>query len=656
MVRVELKNFIIENGSEAEASLPYAVKEETVISAAVIINRDMIEKRYAYLSVPDVIGEAEVFLGESRLGKISNGGRGVYDVKEFLSLGETKIRVILSEGAVLKTSPTLIFFGSAAIDAVQVAQRHEGGSVTVDIKLRTLGNADGVKAIATLVSPAGQIYYGGITKGYGSITVKDPLYWWPRGLGVQNLYRLTVNLYGESDVEDTKELFVGLRAASVFRESGMELTFNGLPFVPMGALYTPPGVDGASGALSRELISLARGGANAVFLASSVEYVPTELLDICDREGLAIIRRMVEASPVSFELERFASHPSFAYLVIPEGAEQDSLYTAARGAAPDAAIILGKECDGAIIEAPPSIPVKKTLDALGDKRQTNPLSAQMLSLGGEPYRDVLVRLADEYLFPEGKDELGYLTRHLQAKEVCEKITVARLSEPDDRLPFAVYAEFCAREAGPFPSAIDAAGHKKQLYYRVSHAFSSVFASARRADTGVEITVVNYRRAELSGKLFYRIIDTNNDVVYSSSEDVRVAALSRETFFAAVDEYIADRENACYLEYGISSYDAQYSDTMLFVKPKDFLFEIPKINLKVEGAGADFFVTMSSDKYTAGVEIDFGGADVEVSENGFDITSSAPIKLSAKLNNGKISAEELGAMIRINCLNTIGIDN
>lgn len=654
MVKAEIKNFITED--TVGIGLPYLAKGKVSLSGRVTVTQDMLEKKYAYLSVSGVVGEAEVFFGESRLGKISNGERVAYDVKGFLSLGDAEVKINLNDGAALTKSPVLLSFNSAAIDSVHVAERHEGGAVTVDIKLHTLGNADGVKAIATLVSPTGQIYYGGITKGYGTIVVKDPLYWWPRGLGVQNLYRLTVNLYGESDIEDAKEIHLGLRAASVFRESGIELAFNGVSFVPMGALYTPPSVDTPVDVTCRELLSLARGGANAVFIASTVEYISPELVELCDREGLVIIRQTGELARVGYELDALSNHPSLAFLSIPESEEQDSVYAAARASAPDAAIIFGNECDGAIIETLPSLPLEKTLKALGDKRETNPLANKILSLGGETYRDVLVRVADEYLFPTGGAELGYLTRHLQAKEVKEKIARARLREKDSPLSFATYSELCDREGGPAPSVIDASGHRKLAYYSASRAFSQVFATARRTDTGVEITVVNYRRSELYGSLFCKIIDSSNHIVREYSEELTVPSLSDATVSVSFDEYISGRENSCYLEYGVSSHDARYSDTMLFVKPKDFLYESPNIKLKVEGAGNEFGITLSSDKYTAGIELSFLEADVELSNNGFDVTSSAPIKLSAKLVGDKFSAEELSSKIEIKCLNTIGIDN
>ena len=219
-----------------------------------------------------------------------------------------------------------------------------------------------------------------------------------------------------------------------------------------------------------------------------------------------------------------------------------------------------------------------------------------------------------------------------------------------------YSELCDRECAPSNSAVDVYGRKKLLYHRAAHAFSSVYAVAKRTETGADITVINYRRTELSGRLYYRIIDSGNNLVYNYAEEITVPPVSSATFSADLDEYISGREKKCYLEYGVSSLDAQYTDTLLFVKPKEFIFERPDIKLRVDGSDTDFSLTLSSNKYTAGVEVTCDGADIELSDAGFDITSPAPVKLIAKLKSGKLTAQELESRIRINSLNTVGIEN
>ena len=133
----------------------------------------------------------------------------------------------------------LLRFSYAMINGLTVTEKHENGTVTLGLRLETVGGIDNVRAVATLVSGSGQIYYGGLTRGRGSILVRDPLYWWPRGLGIQNLYRLTVNLYGDTEVEDTLEVFIGLSSITTVGGGSALLEANGVRFLPMGAVFRP---------------------------------------------------------------------------------------------------------------------------------------------------------------------------------------------------------------------------------------------------------------------------------------------------------------------------------------------------------------------------------------------------------------------------------
>ena len=668
MERQRIDNFTREYcGTVTPCSLPCSfVCDEagTILAAKIKTDRAILERRYVYLAVPRVVGEAELYIDDKLVGKTAPSGSDVFlDVKPYISLDECEFKIkFISGGEAAVLAPIeLLSFNGAAIDSVHVAERHEGGSVTIDLKLRTLGSPDGVKAIATLISPAGQIYYGGITRGYGSITVRDPLYWWPLGLGVQNLYRLTVNLYGESDVEDTVEMRVGLRSPSVLREDGCRrLAFGGIPFTPMGAAYLPPSAElliKDSKILSHELSSIARGGFNAIFLDSSVKYIPDALPELCDDFGIVILREAgEEAEALSRELARLAAHPSLSYLCIPESELSDVLYGICREAAPDVGIILGGEYAGSLIQAPPSLPERETLLAIGGEREVNPLSTTILSHGGRAYCDLLLRAADGYLYPKSAEELGYLTRLLQAYEVKEKIESARISDGAAGVPFAIFSELCDRHPTVSAAAVDAFGRRKTLYHRAVHAFSRVSAVARIADGRVLITVINDRRQELLGFVYYRIIDSKNMLVYNGAEEIQLSPVSRTSVSVDLREVIAGRESECYLEYGVSGSNAQYSDTALFVKAKDFRFEKPTVGVKIDGAGEDFSLTLTSDAYMRGVEVSFGATDTELSDSGFDITSPAPVKLSVKVQGGKITKEQLEERLVINCLNTLGIVN
>ncbi|MBR2350937.1 MAG: hypothetical protein IKA67_02780, partial [Clostridia bacterium] len=137
-------------------------------------------------------------------------------------------------------SVSLLAFNAAAINSVNVTQIHGEGGVTLNVNMGMIGDKSEVRAVATLVSPTGKIYYGGLADGSGAISIPDPLLWWPSGIGVPNLYDLAVNLYHGDSAEDVFEMKIGLRDLNVSCASGsMSVTVGGLPVFLKGIRVLP---------------------------------------------------------------------------------------------------------------------------------------------------------------------------------------------------------------------------------------------------------------------------------------------------------------------------------------------------------------------------------------------------------------------------------
>ena len=56
-------------------------------------------------------------------------------------------------------------FDNAIIDALRVTQRREDDAEVLDLELDLFGDGENCRAVATLISGAGQIYYGGFSHG-----------------------------------------------------------------------------------------------------------------------------------------------------------------------------------------------------------------------------------------------------------------------------------------------------------------------------------------------------------------------------------------------------------------------------------------------------------------------------------------------------------
>ena len=121
------------------------------------------------------------------------------------------------------------------------------------------------------------------------------------------------------------------------------------------------------------------------------------------------------------------------------------------------------------------------------------------------------------------------------------------------------------------------------------------------------------------------------------------------------DVILGHENEYYLEYGLrEGAVAVTKDTLLFVKPKKFAFVDPAITAQISGIGRSHTMTLKADAFAKDVEIYFEGMDVILSENYFDITSSAPIKINVTVTNvAGVNSFELEDSLRIRCVNSIG---
>lgn len=221
MVRREIRSFVQEGLStplalEVPFSLASLIGEgkiaksdisgDVVFSTSVFADSVALSIKHICVKLGRLSAPCEVLLNGNSIGRADGEHLFyIFGVAGLLNEGENKLSVVFSASAEpshigIFEPVEIVRFNNAIINKVSLTQKHDGDSVTVGIRLDMIGSTENVRAVATLTSSAGQIYYAGLTKGKGSINIRDPLYWWPHGYGVQNLYKLTINLYGDTDI------------------------------------------------------------------------------------------------------------------------------------------------------------------------------------------------------------------------------------------------------------------------------------------------------------------------------------------------------------------------------------------------------------------------------------------------------------------------
>ena len=651
-----------------------------------------LRKKYIYLRLSGLDTVAEIYLNDHFLTK-GKSSQQTYtlDIKQYVTQGENRLKIrFLPEGrgsfgkvahqlesdfgvpivdAGILGKVELLKFNNAIVDNIYISQKKEGESVVLSMRMETLGNADSVKAVATLISGAGQVYYGGFNRGLGSIVVRQPLYWWPRGLGMQNLYKLTVNLYGETDIEDTKELTVGIGDVGLNPHKDGPLTLaNSTGFMPFGMVYTP--ADDILARISDEkieamIISLAKANANTLLVSGSGGFADERLLSACDRHGIVVWQELPYggentalspedyAAGITSSLRRLAHHPSFSVLVDSMGMDgSGELMTLAKNTAPSISFLTYEEYSRIPRLSYPALPDDNTLKGLAGPAP-NLFSEAMEWHGGEYIADMLIDGKREYLYAENLSDFGYITRLLQAR-AAESYAYGRRLERSSGSA-AIISRLADSRATVSDAMLDYSCRPKALLY-YSRAFFAPLLLIPRVDGGrVSFAISNEKRQAFEGIIYYRILDAKNNIVYNGADDVSVPEMSVVAFRGRdFTDVIKGHEDEYYLEYGLRDGAVSVTRrTLLFVSPKRFKFEDPAIKAQISGSGRSHTITLCAESFAKDVEIFFDGHDVILQDNYIDITSRTPIKLNLTVTSGIISSFELEDALRIRSVYNIG---
>lgn len=674
MERREIKDFeLVTDSGRYPCAVPCSVSAALALAGASgeeIIDRLSFEgvfnidvssfsNKHTYMRIRGVRIPFDLFINGDILGSF-DGKQSVYNVaiNGKVKSGENRLEIRFADSdnfearyASIPYPIEILRFSGAIIDRAAVTQTHGAGGVKLDVRLDILGNPDNVRAVATLVSPTGQIYYGGLTRGKGSITVNDPVFWWPRGLGVQNLYRLTVNLYVDMEVEDSFETRIGLRTVKTKSAAdGSSLTVNGVDFMPMGAtFYADRDPDFAS--LDRKIeayvTSAAMSDFNTIVIPSDAARPSDKLYELCDAHGILIIEEIMDFDRNdALALERKSHHASLGIVdIVYDGDAVEQITDMLEEAVPDLDFALSTSASEYI--SYPSLPaIKTTMDALEpDERNLFSYSMEKIARK-EDIQRMLLMVADRYPYPENLPAFTYAASLAASYKVGEAVRKARLSKGKDGR--AIFNRLGDPSPVVSPSSIDSRARWKALQYHASRHFSPVALYAQSEGYNVSFSASNVRKLICLGSVEYRIADSSNRTVFSASEPCEIGGgEAKRLFVRDFSEYVKGHERDYYLEYSLKEGASVLSrGTLLFVPEKHFRFKKPNIRAEIVGSDRKFSITLMSDVFVKDLELDFLDADAVFADNYIDITADAPIKISFSVTGGLETAYHLTNSLRM----------
>jgi beta-mannosidase len=185
----------------------------------------------------------------------------------------------------------------ARIDNVHITQKHKKGRVDLVCKVRIDQAASGSDSPGweiSITAPGGETEI--FKNSPETISIQNPLLWWPNGYGGQNLYTIKVTLsHNEQDI-DSWERRIGLRTMTVHIQKdkwgeSFAQEVNGVQMFAMGADYIPE--DSIFSRITAErtrtlLEQCVAANFNSIRVWGGGYYLDDFFYDICDELGLVI--------------------------------------------------------------------------------------------------------------------------------------------------------------------------------------------------------------------------------------------------------------------------------------------------------------------------------------------------------------------------------
>ncbi len=185
------------------------------------------------------------------------------------------------------------------IEHVRIDQFHRANAVELQIHTELTAEAAGGTLQITVFDPQG-VVCGSTTchpQATGELTIASPALWWPRDMGAQPLYTVSVELRdGQGAVLDRATRRIGLRQIALVRENdewGESFYFkvNGKPFFCKGTNVIPTSVYGTCRDPGRYRVILERAAnenLNTVRIWGGGIYEEDCFYDLCDEMGFLV--------------------------------------------------------------------------------------------------------------------------------------------------------------------------------------------------------------------------------------------------------------------------------------------------------------------------------------------------------------------------------
>ena len=650
--------------------LPDVCRDGAVLRAELEVDAMTLGMDHSFLRICGIDAPATVLVNDSPIATLARSDVPYeLDVKRSLHVGKNSLELrfpgragVLSDISVFAPIE-LVSYNKCVIDEVVAADVHNAGRVRLNISVSTKGYAKNPRTVAVLVSPGGSVNYCTIADGKGWIDIPSPNLWRPDGTGDARLYRLTVNLYSDADLIDTKEYRIGLRSVSYDPSASPAVFLSDAPFYPTALIhgkgdYIKPR---ATDARLRLMLTRAKSaGVNMIYLTGRDSYPSERFLSLCDELGIAlsveIIRHGVASSAIERgiaeknlyrSLRRFVNHPSVIAIV--GGDDADSVREAMKRLLPCAVYI--PELDASVASSP-SLMTPYTAGRFLSSDDMNVCSNAM-ALRPNVDRELLMReIFSSYRMPSSFGEWGYLSGVISGELAVSELRKRRA----DMKGIGVV---CGTLGEPMPSMspslLDYSSRTKAMYYYLRRASRGADTYAVSDGTAITFYTANMQSKIYKFRLSYAVTDRLGVDIVRDSVDISVNPYCTSAVFTYdASEVISAHEDEYVITYSTSEGPEVHSTgSCMLVPMREFRLSNPNIRAEISGASCEYTVTLTADAYARAVEVYFeGDEDVVLENNFFDITSTVPVRIKA-FTQRPTALETLRRELRVRSMYDVG---
>lgn len=570
-------------------------------------------------------------------------------------------------------SVSLTATDAAVIRSLSLRQRHQGGGVDLEFSASIRGSTDGLRASAALVSPTGEVSFGGLygdlSSAVGVIHVRMPVLWNPCGSGGRPLYTLTVTLYHGNTQVDSYECRVGLRELSLpDPERPLALRVNGrTPLLFGTASDEPLCVTGAD-----PLSALAEAKLNFVYLSAAGGYPSDGFLSRCDELGLLAAIELPlsgapgERRPTDDELlaelrqgsAKLCTHPSVALLLCPEGDEK--LLSLVRSALPDVpAVALPQGGIPGLVRSSPSLvsfPEEETLAEVLSPEERNPFSPAVEAMESTPgcIAGAVASLAANYRYPFSFSDL-LCTVGAAAADGCRAL-VESCRSPSRRAE--VDAILLGRLTDGAPrvsdSLVDSSCRAKPVALACGNFFSPLYAYLRADGERVSLFASLEGKTASCGDLTFRVTEDGCRTLSEQSATYAIGCGEcAEVFSTDLGEQIrkVGREHIVLIYRLKDPSGSEFTGSCRLVRPKDLPDRPIPLRLSVGGEGQNFEIRLQADGYLSPVLLSLAEGRAAFSENALDVAPLLPARVLVKTDRA-MTKEEFSDLLVIRTVGSV----